>query len=360
MTPDAIAKSRLMNQGITSTLFKKPIEVVKWMGAMQAQDFLMAKWAVGVRQSKPVENKVESAINNGEIIRTHVLRPTWHFIAADDVYWMTSLSSEKIKSSLRSRHRDLELTEAIIIKTLKIIERSLSNRTFLTREELAGEFAKVKIRTDENRLSHIMFNAELDGLVCNGPMKGKKITYSLLNEWVPKKKDLTRSEALAELARRYFTSRGPATLEDFIWWSNLSVSAAREAFDSVKSDFNLEQIGNVKYLFPDTFSGTLKNKNQVHLLPAFDEYLISYRDRSASLSFVHNKKTISDNGIFYPVIVVNGQIVGKWKRIFHKAKVEIITDFFQQPQKEIKELADKKASLYGRFLNKEIGITWNI
>jgi hypothetical protein len=360
MTPEEISNARLMNQGISTNEFKNPCEVVKWMGAMQAQDFQMAKWAVGVRLQEPGEDKVESSINNGEIIRTHVLRPTWHFVAADDVYWMTTLSSDKIKSSMKSRHRELELTESLIIKTQKIIERSLSNRIFLTREELAAEFVKNKIRTDKNRLSHILFQAELDGLVCNGPMKGKKITYSLLEEWVPKKKEISRSEALSELARRYFTSRGPATTEDFIWWSNLSVSEARMAVDSVKADFTEEHNGSGKYLVPNSYSGILNKKTTVHLLPAYDEYLICYRDRSASLSPLYNKKTVSDNGIFYPVIVVNGQVEGKWKRIIQKNKVEIFTYFFHPPQKEIKKQADKKAALYGRFLKKEIEIKNNI
>jgi hypothetical protein len=360
MTIHEISNTRLMNQRITSSNFKKPLEVVTWMGAIQAQDFLMSKWAIGMRHNLSSEEMIESAIDKGEIIRTHVLRPTWHLIPAADVRWMTQLSSGKIKSSMKSRNRELELTDDIIIRTQSIIEKSLADRSFLTREELANEFTKANIRTDENRLSHILFSAELDGLVCNGPMKGRKITYSLLDEWIPEKREITRSEGLHELAGRYFTSRCPATIEDFIWWSNLSVTEAKIAVESIKSDFTFEQGTTGKYLLPNSFSLQKNDNNIVHLLPAYDEYLISYRDRSSSLSSVYNKKTVSDNGIFYPVIVVNGQVAGRWKRSIQKNKVIITQDFFTPPEKEIKKQADIKAELYGRFLKKEIEINSNI
>lgn len=266
---------------------------------MQAQDYHMSKWAIGVRLSDPGEEKVESAIDKGEIIRIHVLRPTWHFISADDIYWMLDLSAPKIKSSLKTRHKELELTETIIDKTQSILLEKLSNGFNLTRDEIEEEFARAKIRTDANRLSHILFRSEMDGIICSGPLKEKKITYSLLHERVPHKKDLTRDEALAELAKRYFISRCPATMEDFMWWSNLSITDVRKATDHIKPGFSRETTDTGTYLIPDTYSGGLSNEIEVHLLPAYDEFLISYRDRSCSLAAINNKKTVSDNGIFF-------------------------------------------------------------
>jgi hypothetical protein len=348
-----ISKIRLISQKVASSEFKTPSEIVRWMGAMQAQDFAMAKWAIGVRLNNPTDKKVESAFNNGEILRTHVLRPTWHLVSADDIFWMLQLSASKIKSSLKSRHNQLELTESIISKSNLIIEKSLSKGSSLTRDELADEFHKAGIKTDENRLSHILFCSELEGIVCSGPIKNNKLTYALLHERVLVKKELSKDESLAELAKRYFRSRCPATLEDFIWWSNLTIREARSAVDLIKSDFIQENTGSLKYIIPNSFSEPAFHKSSVHLLPAYDELLISYRDRSRSLSEVNNKRTVSDNGIFYPTIVVNGQVVGLWKRTFKKNKIIVTVSFFKQPDNPTLKKIEMKVRDFGRFLGKE-------
>ena len=353
MTLNEISDVRLISQKVAAPDFKTPEEIVSWMGAMQAQDYSMAKWAIGVRLPDTSDKKVEAAIDKGEILRIHVLRPTWHFIPAADIYWMLELSRTKIKSSFRSRDKELELTETVIVKTQSILEKILSNVSGLTREEISAEFIRAGIRTDANRLSHILVHAELIGLVCSGPIKEKKLTYSLLHERIPPKKDIPRDEALARLAGKYFRSRCPATLEDFIWWSNLSATDARNAVESLKNDFFPETIGSSKYWLPYSFSIEVRKKTSLHLLPAYDEFLIAYKDRSSSLSPVNNKRTVSVNGIFYPLIVVNGQVAGLWKRITQKNKVLVSTDFFQAPDKIIKNLIAEKLNAFGRFTGRE-------
>jgi hypothetical protein len=350
---DLISKTRLISQKIASSDFKTPSEIERWMGAMQAQDFAMAKWAIGVRLNDPTDKKIESAFDKGEILRTHILRPTWHFVSADDIYLMLQLSATKIKSSLKSRHNQLELTESIISKSNLIIEKSLSNGSSLTREELADEFHKALIRTDENRLSHILFRSELDGIICSGPIKKNKLTYALLHERVPHKKEFSKDESLAELAKRYFNSRYPATIEDFIWWSNLTVKDARKAIDLIKSDFFQETIGSTKYLIPNALPEPILEKASVHLLPAYDEFLISYRDRRSSLSEVNINRTVSDNGIFYPTIVINGQVAGLWKRTFQKNQVIVSVSFFNPTDDSTIKKIEIKVRDFGRFLEKE-------
>lgn len=196
--------------------------------------------------------------------------------------------------------------------------------------------------------------AELDGIICSGIIKGNKLTYTLLSERVPNKKTLTREESLAELAKRYFSSHGPATLHDFAWWSGLSLTDSRKALEFVKNGFISETIGAEKYWLNDSFSINNFNKTSVHLLAAYDEFLISYRDRSASLSLTHNKKTVSDNGIFRPVVVINGLVSGLWKRILKKDKVVIHVDLFQPQNKTVAGLINEKIYKYGLFLNKPI------
>jgi Winged helix DNA-binding domain len=352
-----ISNVRLINQKIALSEFKTAKEIVHWMGAIQAQDYSMSKWAIGLRLNESSDDEIISSINKGDILRLHVLRPTWHFISSDDVYWMLQLSAPKIKSSLKSRHKELGLTESIIVKTTAIIEKTLSGGISLTRGELADEFHKAGIRTDANRLSHLLFHAEMDGIVCNGPVKSNKLTYSLLSERVPHKKNLLRDEALTELAKRYFTSRCPATLEDFIWWSNLPAKDAQKAVELIKSEFRPEKIGEVRYLLPDSFSGEVQESVSLHLLPAYDEFLISYKDKRSSLALVYNKRTVSDNGIFYPTIVIDGQVAGIWKRTIQKNNVIIEITLFQKPGLRVTKQIEKKASLFGQFVKKEIKIT---
>lgn len=351
-----ISNTRLYSQKVAQSEFKTAGDVVGWMGAMQAQDVLMSAWAIGTRMQKPLKKNIDKAINKGDILRVHVLRPTWHLVKAEDIYWMLDLSATKILASLKSRLKELELTQPVISKCHDIIEKSLAKAGSLTRQELGNLFNSSGISTDGNRLSHILFEAELNRLVCSGPIKDEKQSYSLLSERVPEIKKMNRDESLAELASRYFKSRFPATIEDFIWWSNLSLTDVRKAVDYLKSDFSVERIGEANYYRPFSFNEIRNDENSVFLLPAFDEFLISYRDRTYSLSSVNNKKAVSDNGIFYPLIVVNGQVKGTWKRSIQKDRVAININFFQPDERNFHHLLKQKAQVYGDFLQKQAEI----
>jgi hypothetical protein len=357
MTLSEIATLRIQNQQIEGFEFQTVKELVSWMGALQAQDFSMCKWAVGLRLSDSTEKMIETAYNKGEIIRTHLMRPTWHLVAADDIYWMLELTAPRIKPLLKARDKQLELDELIYAKSNRMLEKVLANGQYLTREELVREYDRVYIRTDENRLSHLMLRAELDGVVCSGPLKANKLTYSLLADRVPVSKAYARDEALAELAGRYFKSHGPATLRDFIWWSGLSASDARKALEMIRSGFSSVTIGTDTYWLANSFSEACPDKPSIHLLPAFDEFLIGYTDRSAALATVHNRKAISENGIFRPVILVNGQVTGLWKRNTKKDLVKIETNHFQIHDEEILIAIDKESTRYGLFLNKRTELT---
>ena len=347
-----ISDLRTIHQQIAGTAFSTAKELVAWMGAIQAQDYTMAKWAIGSRLGNSTDVEIEAAYNRGEFIRTHLMRPTWHFVSADDVYWMLELTSPQIKTFIKSREKQLELNQDLISKSYRIIERVLSKQKYFTREEINQEFEAAKINTDLNRLSHLLLRAELDGVICSGPMKAAKLTYSLLAERVQHKESFSRDEALAELAKRYFRSHGPATLPDFVWWSGLSVTDARRALESVKSGLSSAKLGAQTYWLPTTLSGPCHNSS-VYLLPAYDEFLIAYRDRSAALAVVDTKKTISANGIFRPVVVLKGQVVGLWKRKTIKNKVLVeITDF--TPSGELTpDNFEKAVKSYTNFLGKE-------
>lgn len=321
-----IAQQRLHNQGIINTTFTKPSEAVAHLGAVQAQDYPMSKWAVGLRLPHATDENIEQAINEGSIVRTHILRPTWHLVAAQDIRWMLALTAPHIHQLVAYMYRQLELSEALLSRTDAIIAKALEGNNHLTRAELMTELDKEGINTSDLRSAHLMFHAELNGIVCSGAMRGKQITYALLDERVPFTKPLTREEALAELAKRYFMSHGPATLQDFVWWSGLKVSDAKAGLEMAKAVLISEKIEEQVYWFPPhtpSFS-----QNTAHLLPAFDEFMVSYKDRTASLSSDNHTTAITGNGIFKPIVVVNGKVEGTWKRSIKKEKVVVETALF--------------------------------
>lgn len=358
MTLKDIANIRLYNQQIAETKFRTPKDIVGWMGAIQAQDYAMAKWAIGVRLPKSTNISVEAAIDKGEIIRTHLLRPTWHFVLAKDIYWMIDLTGPRIKAALRSRQKALEITPSIIRKSNIIIEKALMGNKHLTREELVNELKKAKIATDNYRSSHLIVEAELEKIVCNGAIKNKKQTYALLHERVPGTKGLHKDEALAKLAKKYFISHSPATLEDFAWWAGLTFTDAKKALEMIKHGFISETFGSKTYWFTSSFSIPKTSKTSVYLLPAFDEFLISYKERSASLAADKNKTAVSINGIFYPTIVVNGQVTGLWSRMINKEKVIVEARFFQPHNKMIKNLVENGVKRFGHFLDKKTEVNF--
>ena len=352
-----IARTRLFSQQIAKSNFKTAAEVVGWMGAMQAQDYAMVKWAVGVRLPAATDRAIESVLDQGEILRTHLLRPTWHLVSAKDIYWLLELTAPQIRTSVKSRHKGLGLSETVIAKSSAVIEKALRASKQLTRDELAAELEKAGIATNDNRAAHFLMRAEIDGLICSGVASGKNQTYALLEERVPKTETVSREKALENLARKYFASHCPATLQDFVWWSGLSVRDANQALEMLKSDFIAESMDAQTYWCPNSISSSETDPEEVYLLPAFDEFLISYADRSVSLPFKDRLKTISNNGIFWPIIVVHGRVVGTWKRTIKKERVNLEAEFFSQPDKATIFQTEKAAARYGAFLEKEAELT---
>lgn len=351
-----IACLRLVSQQIVGTKLKTIQDIVGRLGAMQAQDYAMAKWAIGVRLPGSMNRTIEAAIDKGEIIRTHLLRPTWHFASAEDVRWMLELTAPQIRSSMIGRHREMGLTGPVLKKSYAVMEKVLGGGVHLTRAELIAELERAKIATDGGHASHLFLSAESEEIICSGGLKDGKQTYALLDEWVPKTKSLPKEEALAKLAARYFAGHGPATFQDFVWWSGLPVNDARQALESMKRDFLSETIDSQTYWFSGALSAAKLPTKSAFLLPAFDEFLIGYKDRLASLPHENHHKAVSNNGIFYPIIVVNGRVTGTWKRTIKKGQAgpspTIQKKFFERPDEAESALIDKAEVRYLRFVEK--------
>jgi len=355
MNLSEIGEIRLRNQQLTGTGFTTAKEIVGWMGAMQAQDYAMAKWAIGTRLPNSTDKTIQAAIDNGEIIRTHLMRPTWHIVSRDNAYWMLELTAQRLINAMRSHYKRFELDAAIFNKSNAIIEKSLSGGNHLTRDELINRLKIENINTSDLRSVHLLLRAELDRVICSGVSKDKNQTYALLQERVPIIK-LSRDEALAKLATRYFESHGPATLADFSWWSGLSITEAKRGFEMVKDKFACVNVGDLIFWMSNDLPDIRINKKSDYLLPAFDEFLISYADRTAAIGVELQNIAFTKNGIFKPVIISNGQVTGTWARSIKKDKVIIETSFFKQPTETSKKLILKQARLFGRFLAKEVEV----
>jgi hypothetical protein len=359
MNSSHIAQLRLISQHIGGTRLKTPAAVVSHMGAMQAQDFNMVKWAIGARLPGVSEEIINSSFNSGEMIRTHLMRPTWHLVVPEDVSWLLELTAPRIKSAAKSRHRELEIDDKLVARSYKVIERALEGNKHLTRDELMNVLENSGIKARNQRLYHLMFCAELDGVVCSGEIRNKEQTYALLRERVPEIKKIERDEALALLARKYFTSHCPASVSDFAWWSGLSLGDCRRAIEMIRPGFVSEKAGEITYWFPNAVIPVSGSSGTAHLLPAFDEYIIAYRDRSASLVMEHHKKAVSDNGVFRPIIVIDGLVKGLWKRTIKKDIAVVELSLFHQVNKKEMKGIEKAAQRYGEFLGIKIAVSLN-
>ena len=351
MTPLEIARHRLDNQCIASTTFDKPGEVVGWLGAVQAQDYAGAKWALGLRLQGATDDDIEQAFAEGSILRTHLLRPTWHFVTPEDIRWLLALTAPRVHAMNAYYYRKFELDRTVFRRSNAALEKALQGGKQLTREELSGVLQQAGIPADGLRLGYLMMRAELDEIICSGARRGKQFTYSLLDHRAPQAKTLERGEALAELARRYFMSRGPATVQDFAKWSGLTAADARSGLEAVKAQLVQEVVDGQTYWFSTSRPYAKAVSPTAHLLSIYDEYISGYKDRSAIGDAQLAAKLIALGNALNYIIVVNGQIVGTWKRTLRTGAVVIETNIFAPLTKAENRAVAVAARRYGAFLD---------
>ena len=346
-----IVSERLHNQKLSVTGFKKAVDVVRWMGAVQAQDFPAAKWALALRMRTATDAAIEKAYDDGEILRTHLMRPTWHFVAPDDIRWLLELTAPRVNANCGSAFRKYELDSAVFKRTNKVLTKALAGGKHLTRAELRSALNRSGVAADDFiRLAHIIIRAELDAVVCSGPRRGKQFTYALLEERVPPAKPLTRDEALAKLTERYFSSHGPATLPDFVWWSGLTVSDAKRGVEMIDRHLRNELLNDKAYWLPRSNSATQTSLHSAHLLPAFDEYNVAYKDRAAAVDLTRDKPQISAWDLLGPTVILDGKVAGNWKATPNRQTVRINVIPTRTLKKSERLAITKAADRYAAFL----------
>ena len=266
----AAAGRRLRNQSITGVGRRKPADVVASSGAVQAQEYEPAKWGLGLRmQDGATDAQIERAFERGEILRTHVMRPTWHFVTPDDIRWLLELTAPRVHQRMAPYDRQLELDTKTMVRGTAVIERALRDKQHLTRSELADRLRDSKLAITGMRLAHLALYAELEAVICSGPRRGKQFTYALLAERAPGARRLQRDEALFELSRRYFGSHGPATIRDFVWWSGLTTGDAKRGLEMARA--RREDVGGRTYWSIDLPRRGRRRDSLAHLLPIYDE-----------------------------------------------------------------------------------------
>jgi hypothetical protein len=349
-TSHEIAVMRLYNQQLVQTRLDRPEEVVAWLGAVQAQDYAGAKWALALRLRNATHAAIEQAFTDGAILRTHVMRPTWHFVAPADIRWLLALTAPRVHAINATYYRKLELDEALLRRSRTAIVNALEGGKQLTRAELGAVLARAGIDAAGMRLGYLMMHAELDGLVCSGARRGKQFTYALLDERAPQAKPFAHDEALVELTKRYFASHGPATVQDFAWWSGLTQADIKAALGMADADLEQEMIdGRPHWRARAIPAGrTMPPSPNALLLPSYDEYTIAYKNHSAILDPKHRGLAIS--AIYSGVTVIDGQLVGNWRRTFSKGAMVVESAPFSPLTPAQHDAFTAAAQRYGEFL----------
>jgi hypothetical protein len=351
MLASEIARQRLVHQGVSRPVFEHPAEVVGWLGAVQAQDYAGAKWAVAQRTKGIVSDAaMDELFAEGAILRTHLLRPTWHFVTPADIRWLLDLTAARVHILNGTYYRKLALDDTTFERSHAALFKALQGGMQLTRPEVAAVLRQAGIATDDMRFTYLMMHAELEGVVCSGARRGKQFTYALLDERAPQAKRLDRDEALAELVRRYMMSHGPATLKDFVWWSGLTLADARAGIELVKPQLEHEVIDGQSYWFAASVPPARKRTPAAYLLPNYDEALASYKDRSAAVEAQYARMWNGEHAILSHHLVINDRIAGSWQRTFSKGTAVVEIKLFA-PLTEVETHAVAAAThRYGEFL----------
>jgi hypothetical protein len=334
-----IVNRRISNQQIAGERFTEPSELVQWMGCMRAEDLAAAKWAIGTRVVGSTERGIEQAIHEGKILRTHVLQPEWYFVAPADIRWMLALTSSRLRSFNKGIYHTLGIDASILKKSKRIIRRTLENG-HRTRAQLWDVLKKAHIQADELRMGWLLMDAELDGLICGGGLAGQDFTYALLDQMVPVAGAGEREELIAGLVLRYFCSRGPATVLDFVKWSGLHLKEANIGLGLNSRWLGSEVVDGEVYWF-DPSAGMVEIHNSIFLLPALDEWAMAYSGRNC----------------FKPMLVIDGKISGSWTAIMEKNSVTIMVTTPVKKNGQFHNAIQIASKKYSSFLGRKLLIT---
>lgn len=338
---------RLLNQQLICPQFSSPYDVVEWMGAMQAQEYRMMRWAVGMRTRKPSAKAFEQDYNAGRMVRGHLFRTTWQLVAGEDWRWMLELCRTNALRGMAGwmKANGVSIPEKEQEAVQQFFSDYLSRNRSARKADLVKSLLEKGITLDEQRLSYHIRLAEYSGLLCSGDLLPMKPSYALVEDKLPRQNPIPRDEALALLARKYFRSHGPATLEDFVWWTGLNISDCKSGMDAIQSELIEERWKGLRFFRHQDSRTRGFRSGTVTLLPSYDEYLIGYKSRHIALHPDHTHRAHNNTGNFWPVILLDGQVIGNWSAPAGKLRTEVF-----HPEAGIsQEALNEQVKKYGWF-----------
>jgi hypothetical protein len=355
----AITRRRLVSQQIARPRFTTPADLVRWMGAVQAQDYAGSRWALGLRLPSAVESDVEAAVAARSIVRTWPMRGTLHYVPAADTRWMLRLLTPRVIARSSGRYRQLELDAATFRRAAKVLTRALKGCA-LTRGEAYATLERGGISPAGQRGIHILGHLAQQGLVCFGSRRGKQPTFVLLEEWLPPSPDPSREEALATLAARYFASHGPASVHDFAWWTGLLLKDAQAAIAAAGSKVVAEpHEGRRLFSSIEARPSPAARRRTAALLPAWDEYVVAYKDRSAALDPPASPAE-PVSGVGLSLVAIDGRVRGSWRRSLSGSMVRVSVTFPNPVTRDELRAVEAAAARYGRFLGLEVQVDYPV
>ena len=332
MTIEEAISMRLINLQLQAPRWDEPEKIIYWMGAMQAQDYTHFRWAVGMRMKKPNMKAVREAYSSGKILRLHLLRCTIQAITPADYHWMIALCRERNLRTIQSwpSCNKVPVSDSYIQEATEVLKGLLAQKKSMNKKEISKEFSTLGLPSDTAHLTPVILRGEINGLLCSGAMEGKDATWALTSEWVkaPYDSAFTTTEALTLLARKYFRSHSPASFEDFCWWSGIPITQSRQAIQSISAELETIKIGNQEMFVYKGNVHPSPARPELILLPPYDEYLVGYKSRHIALDKKHESKAYNKFGIFKPVMLYQGKVVGNWNAQTKAKTKNIDTEIF--------------------------------
>jgi hypothetical protein len=321
MNPDDIIALRLANQQFSQTTLSDAAEIVAHFGAMQAQDYAAAKWSLGLRLRPTTDRAMEEAFNAGHILRTHILRPTWHFVTPADIRWMQALTAPRVHQTNAGRYRQLGLDAPTLVRAADRIVATLHDGP-RTRPELGEALAAGGLDASGQRLAYMVMYAELEALIASGPRRGKQFTYTLLDTRAPATPaPMTDEEALAGLLRRYFRSHGPATDHDFARWASQTLVDTRRGLAALDHELETVTVEGQLYWYSPAAPPPREPSPTTRLVSIYDEYTIGYADRDLIGEPQLSQSLAGLGNALQHVILLDGRLAGTWRRIAGRHEV---------------------------------------
>ena len=349
-----IAAERLVNQQLERPRLATLPELVRWMGAVQAQDYRGGLWALGLRLAGADARAIETAIAARQVVRTWPMRGTLHFVPAEDARWMLKLLAERVVAGSAGRYRTLELDGAAFARSARVLVRALEGGRSLTRPEVYQALERAGVSPAGQRGIHVIGHLSQQGLICHGPRRERQPTFVLLEEWIRESASPTREEALVMLATRYFSSHGPATLADFTWWSGLRVKEAQEAIATAGRRLSKETRDGRSWWAGARAPARSRRRGAAVLLPPWDEYIVAYRDRDAAVGHLSNHASERLKTVGSSLVVIDGRVRGAWKITARAKAARFVAEYWTAVTGAERRAVREAALRYGRFFGVEL------